>query len=40
MPGGAPRTRTLTREKIFEAALALVDESFSVDHPELVEAIV
>ncbi|EJF47977.1 transcriptional regulator, TetR family [Schaalia georgiae F0490] len=26
MPGGAPRARTLTRERIFAAALALVDE--------------
>lgn len=26
MPGGAPRARTLTRERIFSAALALVDE--------------
>ena len=27
MPGGAPRARTLTRERIFSAALALVDEA-------------
>ena len=26
MPGGAPRARTLTRKRIFSAALALVDE--------------